>query len=1102
MSVLFIKRFATWPFAMFMLLLSAGVAYVGENIASTKKFEAACTLNLTPAPQWINLYDETISAKGVRIAFPGGVNDYRAGLEFIKTRFALMGISPQPEIVVNPYEANIIVGCGSNPEMRKSAREERLPEDISKLGEQGYRIDTITRKGKKALLVRGTDRTGILYACVTLANLIVRDKNGDCGFRLADIRDWPDFKLRDIHAMDFRKVRYLNKYSFKRGDDEKLFKHFREQLDTCFSYKLNRVHSQLAHMPRPEDPLFKRKMELIGKIADYAWARGIVFRILGSSNVYAQLTPEQLKDAITIKRFGHTEAYCYSTSEAHRANAGYIRRYLKWFPRVIFCLHPIDAGAYHNPALWSRRGEADRKKFGNDRVSATIAEATPYYQMVKALNPENEFILVPLPYHFQFALPDYPERYRKLALAGPGGRMPPGINNKDDARKYHKQLSDFSRKLGDKLDDEIYITFREAGRDTFLACGDLYKNHPVDVWIYLGKGRGWRGSFIPQARFFKTFYRAGFRDYIYSEGFQSFGAPEVLMAAYAEYLWNTNTPDSSPSFTIFSRQYENPGNGLSDYQRDQLIPKICRGIYGSAAPEMIPVYTSDLSLNYVVMLKKMAWSWDTDMFDSPYKYLQSQRDKLQKVSEGLKELFVKLRGGEVKGPYGNDLRKSSAYGAVLYYVKYLPLLLIKAELELPVAKAEAELERQSPENAEKILHEAMKKIPELKRETVEWLKTMSPYEKIIVATPIIPAQRKEEKILDKLDPNSDKAVYQALLDRIEQTRKGGDIPPHVRKLIKEHCRVNVARMPTGAKFNPEGAPDAREWREAEELDFFTNRNGNLAKYQTIAHLAWDDKYLYFSARMLGAPPKSPAKYFWGQDAVELILRASGRGKKPVAHFAVNMKNSKKGWVVKSGSNVQIPPDVWRTGVMTRTGEWSAETAISMDYLQKILGNRKNWMFNIRRRRPYGKQAEVSCYLRRKLHGKSVMGWSMINFSDRTGLRRNDNPVISCSDISRKNQAISYASVTLLRFVPEVSSDTFIPGAKLVAVVSRNGKQIIRQVVDIGPIPGHWKPSLPMTLDLGGIYGGKLVLTLTITRYVNCILRKTSKRFIIDDTEAK
>jgi cellulose/xylan binding protein with CBM9 domain len=1096
-----------WVGILFLALFTIGCIKQMNSTADNSNEVTACReaniINLVPTPQHIRLLDKLIPLSGMRIIVPNSSKKIQAGVDFINNRIKLKGGSPLTVDTNSNNNLNqIIIGIWDNPDIRKLAHDSGLSEDISKLGEQSYHIDTIIRNNKTTILLRGVDRCGTLYACVTLANLIAV-KNSQIVIRTADIRDWPAFKLRDVWSFDFSRIKTLNNASFKRGKNEEIFNYYKNQIDTCFRWKLNGIHAKFGKFPNIKDPLFKSKMNLIHRIANYAFERGIVFRLLASTNINDYLSQKELEeDSIKIKRFGRIEAYCFSAEKAHRAKAKFYYQYLKWFPQVILCLHPVDAGAYHNPALWSRRGTSDRKKYGDDRVSATVDECTPYYEMLKELNPKNDLIIVPLPYHFQFALSDYPQRFRDLAKAGPGGRLPKGVKNKKQAIAIQKQLNQFSKQLAKKLDKEIFITTREAARDTTLACGNLYKNHPLDIWIYLARGRGWRGSFIPQTRLLKTFLRHDFKDNLYSDGFQSFGSPLVLAAAYAEYLWNSNTPDSSDQFTLFSRQYEVDGRELSSYQRNQLIPRICRDIFGDAASTMIPIYTSNISLNYVVKLKKMAWSWDTEVFDDPYKYLQEQNQKLNQASINLKQLLDKLQQGKINGPNGHDLRKSTTFGAVLYYIKYIPLLHIKSELDLAIADAEKALSRQAPNKAEKILKTALNKLPELENRYKSWLKKMESFENIIAKTPLIRAQYREEKKLNELSPSSYRLIYQTLLDRSKRSaQSGGEIPEHILEFLSERSTV-IPKLPKNIVFDANGAPDNREWRSVPVLDFFTVQDKGLAQFETIVKMAWDEQFLYLSAQLLNSPSESQSKDFWRQDTIELILKSSTDDKKETLHFAMNMKDRKKAWIVKSdGSKKSISDKTWNTGTMIRAGEWFAEAMIPMKILKKSLGATKKWKFNIHRHRPISSDknlAEDSFFIKANSKEKELTGWGNLKFDNNTEVSQNDDVTISIKDFSRKNQAISYASVTLLRFIPVIKSNRSLVNAKLIINVSKKGKCIIKETIDIGRIPGLWSPSSPLTLDLEAIYAGDLELTLTIIRRINFDLRRTSKQFTVKD----
>jgi hypothetical protein len=227
-------------------------------------------------------------------------------------------------------------------------------------------------------------------------------------------------------------------------------------------------------------------------------------------------------------------------------------------------------------------------------------------------------------------------------------------------------MTTFWREMAAGLPDDIYIVFREADGETFDLCASLFDGHPITIWIYPGRNHGWLGTFCPQVRMARTFWRPGRRDYYYLPfAMTRIGDDRVQRLAQQEYVWATDRPDASDGFTLFSRYYEVGGREISPYQRERLIPRICRILYGESAVRQAEVVAANLSLNYVMDPRAVAVFNHGENLDDPYKYMEEQAAVMGRVGEAL------AAGLEAARPNPWNI----------YYYRYLGLGAILARLE-------------------------------------------------------------------------------------------------------------------------------------------------------------------------------------------------------------------------------------------------------------------------------------------------------------------------------------------------------------------------------------------------------------------------------------
>ena len=258
-----------------------------------------------------------------------------------------------------------------------------------------------------------------------------------------------------------------------------------------------------------------------------------------------------------------------------------------------------------------------------------------------------------------------------------GGR----VEDEATARQVQEDLCNYHCYLGAGLPRDISVTFREAGRSIFLACGDLYEGHPVTIWIYPDRNKGWLGTFCPQVRMARTFWRPGKRDhYFVASSWARGNDARVQQLAQQEYLWHVDRPDAAADFTASSRWYETEGRTVTDFQRDRLIPRICRELYGPAAPAFQKLVTANVSLNYVLEPEAVASERGKNFADN-MSYMAEQAAVLAELHDGFSQILSHTRSDTSFPP--------DAMSWTLYWQKFSGIAAVKASLHVEVGECRA-----------------------------------------------------------------------------------------------------------------------------------------------------------------------------------------------------------------------------------------------------------------------------------------------------------------------------------------------------------------------------------------------------------------------------
>jgi hypothetical protein len=671
--------------------------------AAGSPYDVADQLSIVPTPREITLDGARLDLEGWVIVPAEGCSMSAIGADEINDRVDSLGGETLTVASETGGSGAIIVGSVADPLTQQATTSLGMVLSETDPGEQGYVIAVGEHGGLPVILCGGADPQGALYACVTLRHMIQRE-DGRTVALSGRVRDWPDYKYRCNWRMNLRAI------GPAAGNPDRMAAATaaaRAEVDFCLRHKINQAFGRLWELSGNEEARTAQT-----EVLRYAAEHGVGVRYVGSTHIEDYLSEAEL--AVALKR-GPKHAFIWSALDAHREHARDLADQLATVQAGMFALHPYDGGAFIDPERWSARPPQDVERYGDDRAQASIEQFQLYFDAICQAVPGILLEAVSYPYHYQFALPDFDTYYQQMDVP-PYRNWVRGIESPEHARDVRRRLVDYHRRLSEALEADVFITFREAGRPIFLACAQLYEGHPITIWTYPETYKGWHGLFLPQSRFAASFWRPEQSDYWFQAGGFIVGRDQrVQYLAQQEYLWSVDRPDASDGFTVRSRLYSEEGS-TSDFQRDSLIPRICRVLYGPAAEAIAPLIAANASFNYVADPGGVANEPSGEAFDDPYVYLAEQEELMARCHADLAQLLDRAATGSVQDAHG-DIRELDAWASLLYYYKYTGICAEKAALEQVVqhvrslaAEGRADDARAAADRAKAVLPEVAARV--------------------------------------------------------------------------------------------------------------------------------------------------------------------------------------------------------------------------------------------------------------------------------------------------------------------------------------------------------------------------------------------------------
>ena len=426
-----------------------------------------------------------------------------------------------------------------------------------------------------------------LYAAVTFCHLIDVE-NGKSVIHPASVTDWPDFPVRAVSLSE----PYFRRFSLQ---PEKYAAYIKPVVRRLLHLKINEIRG-LPRMPYAADtvsrvfsrkPLMNEKArESMRQLCILASERGIDCGMLFTTFMLGTREDEKNPEFQKMSRISWNGSFhSWARTDLYARNAQRFNAFLKQAGWNSLFVHAPDTGGSRDPEEWSRRDQATRERFGDDRAAA---DSAVFLELHKAMENTDvkRMIAVIYPYSGRYLSPDSVREILNLP-ATPEGKKAVEANILRDCA-YLSRMHALLPKEG------ISFCLREGGRDEMRLFTSLLPGRNIDIyWECQNVQRDIPVLVPPELLSTASAFepeRYGRNDMWIVDG-GIFKEPERVM--FAERSWNC--------MGEYSMDLDRSRNPLS-YDRKALefsARRAAEGIWGSeTGAKLYPIFDNMLSLHY------------------------------------------------------------------------------------------------------------------------------------------------------------------------------------------------------------------------------------------------------------------------------------------------------------------------------------------------------------------------------------------------------------------------------------------------------------------------------------------------------------------------
>lgn len=886
----------------------------------------------------------------------------RIGADWINQRMIALGGAALPLQPADPARTSawsIIIGhAGDNALIRRAAEsqilrpvntaaagESSVPPRDAQSGAKGYaiKVDAPARH----IYLAGTDPIGVLYACVTFAELT--DKTGgQIAWRAADILDWPDFLdanlgvgwtggviIPELNSLVIKAICEKPTPEFRARYLAAMQAHY----DRLLRRKITWLDYECYHLiwgnKRDAAP---ESLALIREGNMYGRERGIRSLIL--TETFEGLKRDYPGMDSELRIPGRYEKWLRGWDprfdEIRKETAARQARYYNALGISDIGLHDTDTGGFLNPGQWNERSEASRQRWGDDYAAATIHKWRAYYDAFKREAPEIRLHLVLYPYHCDF-LADPPDW---------GFTVTP---------QQHEELQakyiDFWRRLARELPADMTFAVREAPEAAIRRFQDLVKPHPLCMAYYYFSSRTWIPSFTEGPRFVRSFYTGpGTRDFFYAVGMEAFVPLQAL--ATREYAWNTVAPGAGSYYSWPDKEqwrHAEPTGAVYTV----VLPHVVRNLFGrTAAPEITRAVSFNIAPNQIFQDSSIGLPNKPNLLTNP-ELMNEQARRAQQAAAEMDTAWRKLQAdGMLATMPGYSLRRLVYLREVLHHCRWM------AAVQAKLLQSRELAYEQDLDGAALAADEGLQLAQSGKAAVAQLLK-----------------ERPPDPVLDTPDYNqwcagwrrfmADSPALDNVAARLEQTKRElGELGPVPKPIAGILANQRIVRaFQASARITADGRLDEPSWAGAWPVEtFFVHGQSNrIARAHTRARLLYDAMNIYLGLEnwmpgnsSIQGRPASEREFSITDESDEVFIHHSRLGNDYV-HFMVNPAGSTHcQWNHYNGSEQKgwTPDNAWvceglKTATRMTNGHWIMEMIIPIVSLGGQ-GAETGWSVNLAR----------------------------------------------------------------------------------------------------------------------------------------------------------
>jgi hypothetical protein len=939
-------------------------------------------------------------------------------------------------------------------------------------GTQGYAIGSDINQRTPTFALAGADEQGLLYAAVTFRHMLDLEDD-QVVVRAANVRDWPDFRQRNLGAPFEEPLRdpWAAMHSAaEKGDMERAkelsvahIEKMQRYIDWLLRHKINMMAAH-GSWSGGEAGLTDWEKGVIRQINDYAKQRGIT--AVSGANISIGRYPQDKDNpdfADIVMHQSHKRYFCWSRLDYHRKKARQIAEYMRDCGYGALYLHDVDGGGWSNPALWDDRCELCKRTYGDDHAKADQVVFGIYYDTMRELIPDAKFFAVIYPYNPNSIDPE-------SIAADLRGQMgdAPGIEQiaENAAAKNRAMLE----RLNSLVPDDWHICIRENERARIDLIREVWHPKPFYTYFEYTHWKQFQPWFSTSPRMTGTFYYEGYDDVIYGS-IPGVGFRNPLRLYAQECAWNSRGPD----YETFDYACRNDHTKIQ-YPRElaeRWARKVSADLYGDeVAPYMVPLFTLGLATNFVFDTQAIA---DRAGLDDWPAIMREQFEAATACAQSMEGLFDKIIAGEITP-------KQQFSGELTNYYHFVAAARALAGYKQQKAAIEDAIISGDEAGADE-------RIAALEQDLATWERELAHVRERTKGLPI--AEESARKTVAKgyllgLSVDELRQDLQTLLDRKDELIAAYNMPRWFRdNANKREFFATLAEQPIVL----DGKLDEQAWRCAEPIEHFLQYDQlRLGSYETVARIAYDDSNLYVAFECFDpAPaeieiPKRDRDQHEQVDSVEVLVD-SNDDDETFVHYILDLGgNLFDAARMRQEDGVLKYEREWdgnlRWELARVADRWIAELAIPASDLGHAPKQGETWGIHVARNIVHGRPA-VESVAPQHLDGEgfhSVAKYAPLHLAGPEARVRPPKVEIAAEGKSLEQKVHEEGDATEVKFSLRIETNRSLHSVKAAArLLDAEGNQVLEQTLLERPwLELLWQSRRDVFLEVKRSYEGLLL----------------------------